>query len=176
MGIWVGSEKQYLDEQIQYIRSKTIKTLKIKFLLDDIFVELEKHSYKFEENTTSSPRYDEINANNSMLEGEQEQEEISYDLHILSHGEYETTDSWFESLQEEKDLNWNKFLLDLLQFTLGEKSELELVKKLLVYLVNTKSMYTSDQVKEKINYIRNENDFSEYRYYLKDLEQLEKIV
>ena len=81
-----------------------------------------------------------------------------------------------QALQEEKDLNWDKFLLDLLQFTLGEKSELELVKKLLVYLVNTKSMYTSDQVKEKINYIRNENDFSEYRYYLKDLEQLEKIV
>lgn len=174
MNIWVGSEKQYLDEQIQYIKSKDIKTLKIKFLLDDILVELEKKSYKFEA-VVLDESYDSIQTTDAE-EKELDLNDTNYDTVILSHGEYETTDSWYESLQDEKDLNWDKFLLDLLQFTLGEKSELELVKKLLLYLVNSKNIYKPEQVKDKIEYIRKENDFSEYRYYLKDLEQLEQLV
>ena len=168
MNIWIDSEKQYLDEQIQYIKSKTINGLKIKFLLDDILTALDSKSYKPDD-------VENLGQNNSSeTNGYTPNPEIEdYDPHILSHGEYDTTDSWFKSL--DTNIDWDKFLLDLLQLTLSEKKELELVKKLLGYLKD-KSLFTNEQIKTKIQYIKDENDFSEYKYYLKDLEELETIA
>jgi hypothetical protein len=168
MNIWLESEKQYLDEQIQYIKSKNITELKLKFLLGDILEELESKSYKPDE-TVESTHEVEVD----ILENLGSNPEIEdYDLQILSHGEYSTTDSWFASL--DKDIDWDKFLLDLLQITLSEKKELDLVKQLVGYLKD-RSVYTNEQIKAKIQYIREENDFSEYKYYLKDLEELETL-
>jgi hypothetical protein len=167
MNIWIESEKQYLDEQIQYIKSKTITELKLKFLLNDILAELENKSYKPDE--TIEDKY-EVNTSDQFASNPDIED---YDLQILSHGEYETTDSWFTNL--DKDIDWDKFLLDLLQITLTEKNELELVKKLLIYMKD-KSIYTNEQIKEKIQYIKDENDFSEYKYYFKDLQELETLT
>jgi len=169
MNIWIESEKQYLDEQIQYIKSKTITELKLKFLLNDILSELENKSYK--PNETIEDKYEvEMNTSEQFASNPDIED---YDLQILSHGEYETTDSWFTNL--DKDIDWDKFLLDLLQITLTEKNELELVKKLLIYMKD-KSIYTNEQIKEKIQYIKDENDFSEYKYYFKDLQELETLT
>jgi hypothetical protein len=165
MSSWLLIEKQYLDEQIQYINSKTIKTIKFKFILDDILDELKKKNYL--------PSETNIIGDEETYEEPINKDDESYDLLILSHGEYETTDLWATSL--DADINWDKFLLDLLQFTIFEKSELELVKKILVHFLN-KSVYNVDQIQDKINWIRSENDFSEYRYYLKDLKELEEFI
>jgi hypothetical protein len=172
---WLLTEKQYLDEQIQYISSKTIKTLKVKFTLDDIFDELKKKNYLPSEISNVEVESEKETYEEPINGGgdDDDDEESSYDPLILSHGEYETTESWSASL--DADINWDKFLLDLLQFTISEKSELELVKKILGHFI-LKSLYKTDQVQDKINWIRSENDFSEYRYYLKDLEELELFV
>jgi hypothetical protein len=42
---WLLTEKQYLDEQILFINSKTIKTMRVKFILDDILDELKRKNY-----------------------------------------------------------------------------------------------------------------------------------
>ncbi len=169
MSSWLSSEKLYLDEQMQYIQSKKIATMKVKFILDDILDELKKKNYLPSENVQNQVQEEETY--DQTINDEDEEE--SYDPLILSHGEYESTELWAGSL--DSNISWDKLLLDLLQFTISEKSELDLVKKLLGYFMS-KSVYTSDQIQEKINWIRSENDFSEYRYYLKDLEELEKFV
>jgi hypothetical protein len=171
MNLWLSNEKQYLDEQIQYISQKKIGTMKVKFILDDILDELKKKNYL----PSETINYDDENEKETYEEAinDDDDEEESYDPLILSHGEYETTESWVASL--ESDINWDKLLLDLLQFTISEKSELELVKKILEHFI-TKSVFNPVQVQDKINWIRSENDFSEYRYYLKDLEELEEFA
>jgi len=170
MNVWLESEKQYLDEQIQYIKSKTITELKLKFLLNDILSELDKKSYQPDETIEDKSNVD-INEVSEQFTSNPEIED--YDLQILSHGEYDTTDSWFTSL--DKDIDWDKFLLDLLQITLSEKNELDLVKKLITYMKD-KSIYSNEQIRDKIQYIKDENDFSEYKYYLKDLQELEALT
>ncbi len=174
MNSWLESEKQYLDEQIQYINSKTINTIKIKFIFDDILDELKRKEYLPSDSKNLNENDNENNVNSAYEEPIDLDDEESYDPLILSHGEYETTESWASSLDND-NISWDKFLLDLLQFTISEKSELELVKKILTHFMD-KSVYTQDQVKDKINWIRSENDFSEYRYYLKDLQELEEFV
>lgn len=175
MDSWMETEKQYLDEQVQYIQSKTIGSMKVKFILDDILDELKKRNYLPSETVLTNPGSElgqEQEYQNQVQEPDDDEEE-SYDPLILSHGEYESTESWAASL--DAGISWDKLLLDLLQFTISEKSELDLVKKLLSYFIN-KSVYSKDQIQEKINWIRSENDFSEYRYYLKDLQELEEFV
>ncbi len=180
MDSWMELEKQYLDEQVQYIQSKTIGSMKVRFILDDILDELKKRNYLPSE--TVSEVNDEYQVNiQANGDGECEayeepvdEEEESYDPLILSHGEYESTESWVASL-DAGNLSWDKLLLDLLQFTISEKSELELVKKILGHFMN-KSVYSKEQIQEKIDWIRSENDFSEYRYYLKDLKELEEFA
>jgi len=171
MDSWMASEKQYLDEQVQYIQLKTIRTMKVKFILDDILDELKKRNYLPSDSINSTESQETYKE--PIGGGEVDEEEESYDPLILSHGEYESTESWVASL--DSNISWDKLLLDLLQFTISEKSELELVKKILGYFTS-KSIYTQEQILEKINWIRSENDFSEYRYYLKDLDELEKFA
>lgn len=161
---WLETEKQYLDEEIQYIKSKKISTLKIKFMIDDIISELERKAYIIKPSTKIMEDYIEVNYSDV---------EDSYDLHILAHDEYETTDEWFASL--DKNIYWDKFLLDLLQITLVDKKELNLVKKLIKYVLDN-GVYTKEQILNKMNYIRSNNDFSEYRYYLKDLQEIADIL
>jgi len=171
MDSWIISEKLYLDEQIQYIQSKTIKTMKVKFILDDILDELKKKNYLPSETINFEDEHEKESYEEPVNDEDEDYDE-SYDPLILSHGEYETTDSWVASL--DPNINWDKLLLDLLQFTISEKSELELVKKILGNFIS-KSVYNLEQIQDKIDWIRSENDFSEYRYYLKDLEELEEF-
>jgi hypothetical protein len=58
--------------------------------------------------------------------------------------------------------------------SLSDKKKIELVKNLLEYLLS-KLYITKDQVLEKIKYIKDENDFVEYKYYEKHLEELALI-
>jgi hypothetical protein len=181
---WIISEKIYLNEQIQYIISKLDKSNnisnKIKFMIQDQLDILKSKNYDY--NIKLSEKEDvfkkeDIDEKEDMYEKEdlsekEDIDEISYDLVILSSLEYNTLDKWFETL--DSSILPEKLLLDLLQITLSEKKYFDTVKNVLEYLLNKKYV-SREQVKEKIKYIKNENDFSEYKYFEKHLDELEII-
>ena len=192
---WIISEKIYLNEQIQYIISKLDKTKsvglysstnnisnKIKFMIQDQLDILKSKNYDY--NIKLSEKEDEkgkedIDKKEDICEKEDlyekedlDEKEESYDLLILSSLEYNTLDKWFETL--DSSILPEKLLLDLLQITLSEKKYFDTVKNVLEYLLNKKYV-SREQVKEKIKYIKNENDFSEYKYFEKHLDELEII-
>jgi hypothetical protein len=201
---WIISEKIYLNEQIQYIISKLDKSKsvglysstnhisnKIKFMIQDQLDILKSKNYDYniklsekedkdkderedkEDKKEEEEEEDEYEKEDEYeREDKEDKDEESYDLIILSSLEYNTLDKWFETL--DNSILPEKLLLDLLQITLSEKKYFDTVKNLLEYLLNKKYV-SREQVKEKIKYIKNENDLSEYKYYEKHLDELEII-
>jgi len=171
---WMKNEKIYLDEQVQYIMSKTSLSSKLKFIIQDQFDILKSKNYNI--NDISNATVEVINdkpedTSDDTLENIVEYDD-NYDLIILSSIEYESLDKWFESLGD--GINSDKLLLDLLQITLTDKKQFDLVKNILDYLLK-RDYITKEQVSKKIEYIKDENDLSEYRYYEKHLSELELI-
>lgn len=179
---WLVHEKIYLNEQLQYIMTKMnlIKSNKIKFMIQDQldilksknfdFTNLQKEELDQEEEEDNNKVEDELT---DELTDEKDAENTSiYDLLILSSTEYDTLDKWFEII--DSSILPEKLLLDLLQITLSEKKYFDTVKNVLEYLLK-KQYVTRNQVIQKIEYIKEENDLSEYKYYEKHLVELALI-
>jgi hypothetical protein len=170
---WMKNEKIYLDEQVQYIMSKTSLSSKLKFIIQDQFDMLKSKNYNINYIPCSTVKVINDNPENISDNNESIVEyDDNYDLIILSSIEYESLDKWFESLGD--GINSDKLLLDLLQITLTDKKQFDLVKNILDYLLK-RDYITKEQVSKKIEYIKDENDLSEYRYYEKHLSELELI-
>lgn len=183
---WLVNEKIYLNEQLQYIMSKMDKIIsnKIKFMIQDQLDILKSKNFDFtnlekveqEEKGEESDEFDEdVKKSGEELLDEINKEDENgpiYDLLILSSIEYETLDKWFEII--DSSILPEKLLLDLLQITLSEKKYFDTVKNVLEYLLK-KEYVTRNQVIEKIEYIKEENDLSEYKYYDKHLVELALI-
>ena len=184
---WLVNEKIYLNEQLQYIMSKMDKIIsnKIKFMIQDQLDILKSKNFDFtnlekvkaEQNDEDDEDEEEVEVDSEKdelldeNEKEGENEEV-YDLLILSSIEYDTLDKWFETI--DSSILPEKLLLDLLQITLSEKKYFDIVKNVLEYLLK-RQYVTRDQVIQKIEYIKEENDLSEYKYYEKHLVELALI-
>jgi hypothetical protein len=181
---WLVHEKIYLSEQLQYIMNKMDKIIsnKIKFMIQDQLDILKSNNFDFsnlkkEEQVENQEECEEHIDNEISDEFIDESENTSentsvYDLLILSSTEYDTLDKWFEII--DSSILPEKLLLDLLQITLSEKKYFDTVKNVLEYLLK-KQYITRDQVIQKIKYIKEENDLSEYKYYEKHLVELSLI-
>jgi len=182
---WLVHEKIYLSEQLQYIMNKMdkIKSNKIKFMIQDQLDILKGKNFDF----SNLKKEEQVEEEREQVEEQEEQVEEErdkdinltdsentsvYDLLILSSIEYETLDKWFEII--DSSILPEKLLLDLLQITLSEKKYFDTVKNVLEYLLK-REYVTRDQVVEKIQYIKEENDLSEYKYYEKHLVELALI-
>lgn len=181
---WLVYEKIYLSEQLQYIMNKMDKIIsnKIKFMIQDQLDILKSKNFDFsnlkKEDEIVQEEREEQKHNEEQLDNELTDELTDaentyvYDLLILSSIEYDTLDKWFEII--DSSILPEKLLLDLLQITLSEKKYFDIVKNVLEYLLK-KQYVTRDQVVEKIQYIKEENDLSEYKYYEKHLVELALI-
>lgn len=152
--IWKDSETQYLNEQIEYIiKKKDNLSLKLQFLLEDLIEKLNKSKFVIE-----------------IKEVVQEVQSVveTYDMIILSVEEYETVDEWFDGIKN--NLNKDNFLTDLLKLTLNYKEYSTTVINILKYLLEIKYVLKND-IKNRINNIRSNNDYSEYRYFERNLEE-----
>jgi hypothetical protein len=180
---WLLHEKIYLNEQLQYIMTKMDKIIsnKIKFMIQDQLDILKSKNFDFtnlkqeneEINNQEEENKEYLNNQKDELTDEKDSENTSvYDLLILSSIEYDTLDKWFEII--DSSILPEKLLLDLLQITLSEKKYFDTVKNVLEYLLK-KQYITREQVIQKIEYIKQENDLSEYKYYEKHLVELALI-
>lgn len=175
---WKDTEKQYLNEQIQYILSKKDNvSSKLRFYIQDQFELLKKYNYPI--NIESVPESitniiiqtnSEQEDSNNWEQEEQEEQDETNDILILSSEEYETLDKWFKTVLT---INKDKLLLDILQLTLSNKDKEYLVNKLLKYLVEQQYITNTDII-NKIVFIKEENDLSEYRYFINHLENYKK--
>jgi hypothetical protein len=183
---WLVNEKIYLNEQLQYIMNKMDKIIsnKIKFMIQDQLDILKSKNFDFtnlkkiediKDNEEQKDNKEENECREDELLDENDKEEENapvYDLLILSSIEYDTLDKWFEII--DSSILPEKLLLDLLQITLSEKKYFDTVKNVLEYLLK-RQYVTKDQVMQKIEYIKEENDLSEYKYYEKHLVELALI-
>jgi hypothetical protein len=172
---WIKHEKIYLDEQVQYIMSKKLLSSKLKFIIQDQFDILKSKNYNINDISCETTEVINDNTLENTLENTLDDTidyDDNYDLIILSSTEYESLDKWFNSLGD--NINSDKLLLDLLQITLTDKKQFDLVKNVLDYLLK-REYITREEVNKKIEYIKNENDLSEYRYYEKHLSELNLI-
>jgi len=182
---WLVHEKIYLNEQLQYIMSKMDKIIsnKIKFMIQDQldilksknfdFTNLEKVEKEDEEKVEVEVEVEKEDEGSEKEADENDENAVPvYDLLILSSTEYDTLDKWFEII--DSSILPEKLLLDLLQITLSEKKYFDTVKNVLEYLLK-RQYITRDQVIQKIEYIKEENDLSEYKYYEKHLVELALI-
>jgi hypothetical protein len=180
---WLINEKIYLNEQLQYIMNKMdkIKSNKIKFMIQDQLDILKTKNFDFSNLKKEEQVEEQVEEEREHVEEERDEDinltdslcsSTVYDLLILSSIEYDTLDKWFEII--DSSILPEKLLLDLLQITLSEKKYFDTVKNVLEYLLK-REYVTRDQVVEKIQYIKEENDLSEYKYYEKHLVELALI-
>jgi hypothetical protein len=157
ISIWKDTEKQYLDEQIEYIlKIKEQLSKKLQFFIQDQIDILNNYNYTCDKKEDIS---------------KEEITNINYDILILSSTEYSSLDEWFKDLY---DLNKDIFLLDILQLSLDDKSNYDISVNLLKFLIE-KDYFTRDDISNKIKYIKNENDLSDYTYFLIHLDNFNKL-
>jgi len=173
---WKDNEKQYLNEQLEFINSKkSTLSNKLQFMILDQYDILNKFNYKFMEINTINNNInnaDTINIseiNTQIIDDETD----DYELIILSATEYTSYDLWLDNINI-KNVNQDKLLLDLLQITLSDKNQLDLVKNVLEFLLE-KKYFSKEEVTNKIQLIRDDIDFSDNRYYEKHLSELSLI-
>ena len=180
--IWNTNEKQYLNEQIEYIIDKRDKiSLRIKFMIDNEINFLKKinNNDDSNNNNNNNDNNDDYNDDNDDNDNDDNQEikniynDNNYEILILSSDEYENYESWFNDINNDI-LDKDKFLSAILLFTYYKKNFIDIIKGILEFFIKIK-YYTRNDINLKIEQIIIDNDLSEYVYYQKHLDEYIKI-
>ena len=167
--IWNTNEKQYLNEQIEYIIDKRDKiSLRIKFMIDNEINFLKKINNNDDYNDDNDD-----NDNDDNQEIKNIYNDNNYEILILSSDEYENYESWFNDINNDI-LDKDKFLSAILLFTYYKKNFIDIIKGILEFFIKIK-YYTRNDINLKIEQIIIDNDLSEYVYYQKHLDEYIKI-
>ena len=160
VNIWNKNEKQYLDEKIDYIlKIKNQFTYKIMFLIEDILDDLNKEKYVI-------PVQEEVIENDIIS--------INYDLLILSISEYDDLDGWYNDIKD-NIVNIDKFLEEIIIFTISNKTFFDNIIILLKFLLN-KNIITKEEIQNKCIKVKETEDLSDCYFFEKHLDNYSKLT
>jgi hypothetical protein len=157
---WKDEQKIYLDEKINYINSiMDILPYRIKFLLQE---------------TLTRVNIDSNDIKSLVKEDSAKEEEIKYDLLIMSSLEYENLTEWFNDIQD-KIININDFMLDVITCTMSDKKMINKIKDIIIYLNEIKYL-DNEKLIEIIETVIETYDISDYPYFKIHLNEYKNLL